>query len=185
MSPNSAPSSRQAGPQLVEALGDRPPRVDQDEPVAAGDGVDVDRAKAVVRERQRDPVHAGHHFVDAGRGPVVARHLFCLHGAAAERRGGVGDRLLRRYDEARRGVAVVGGAVQDRAVVVRPVWRCRDAEGRVPISVELVRRDVLPATWNVALDVDRVAGLGAVGRDPDRSTTSRHSTRTRSRSAAG
>ena len=48
----------QRGFQPLPGLGQRPAGVDQGQPAAVLDRVDVDRAEPVIGQRKRDPVHA-------------------------------------------------------------------------------------------------------------------------------
>jgi hypothetical protein len=57
-------------PEQVRGPLQSPARVDQHQVVAGLDGVHVHRPQAVVRQRERDPVHAGRDCEQPGFGPV-------------------------------------------------------------------------------------------------------------------
>ena len=67
---HAVPQLLQRGLEDLARLRDGPAAVDQDEPVAGLDDVDVDRAQAVHRQRQRESVDAGGDLVGTRLGPL-------------------------------------------------------------------------------------------------------------------
>ena len=91
MSASPRPSSARRLLEQRPRLLDRPAAVDQGQPVVGLEDVDVDRAQAVHRQRQRDPVHPGRDRVRAGLGPapgVVGRVVGRRGHGYDPRRGG-------------------------------------------------------------------------------------------------
>ena len=75
-----APEHGERGRQRLTGLAERPAAVDEHEPVAVLEDIDVHRPQAVGGQRKRHPVHAGGDGEQPGIGPVAGAGLgFSAH----------------------------------------------------------------------------------------------------------